>query len=133
MHERTRVTTERATPHAAETRHGKKATGPTPGLKMVCATTHLERQVRSRGFAFYFATFGMEIAIEAERGYRLIGAECHAELVRAARKAFSDRAHPDHGFAVLDDVIRDLDPPRALRQVYAREHPQDFATRANAS
>jgi len=98
----------------------------TPGNRMMCATGHIENEVRRRGFAKYFSRFGRHVALEAIRGYRLIGAECHADLVEAAL-ASHDRGETDATtFAALEDALRDLDRPQPLKLEYMRAHPHDF-------
>jgi Domain of unknown function (DUF4375) len=103
-----------------------------PGLRMLSATRHLEDAIGHHsqgGFARYFARFGGSVALKAMQGYRLIGAECHAEIVEAALALFLCSDHDAREYRVLDDAFRDLVSPRPLKLEYVEEHPEEF-TRA---
>lgn len=100
-----------------------------PGLRMIAATRHLEKALEYRtlgGFASYFARFGGSVALKAMQGYRLIGAECHAEIVEAALALFLCTDHDAREYRVLDDAFRDLGPPRPLKLEYVEAHPEEF-------
>ena len=102
-----------------------------PGLRMMSATRHLENELArpdGGGFASYFDRFGGSVALKAMQGYRLIGAECHAEIVEAALALFLCGDHDPSEYRVLGDAFRDLGPPRPLKLEYVEAHPEEFAT-----
>jgi Domain of unknown function (DUF4375) len=101
-----------------------------PGLRMLSATRHLENELERparSGFESYFARFGGSVALKAMQGYRLIGAECHAEIVEAALALFLCSDHDASEYHVLDDAFRDLGPPRPLKLEYVEAHPEEFS------
>lgn len=97
-----------------------------PGLRMLRATEHLESEMKRGGFARYFARFGGGLALRAMQGYRLVGADCHAELVEAALATHLCSGSRPRSFRVLDDAFRDLESPRELKLDYVRDNPSEF-------
>jgi hypothetical protein len=119
----------------------------TPGMQMLYTTWILEGEVNNGGFNQYFWNTEGKTADMALAGYRLVGAEAYADIVRRAiatqkeeaemmqefkdedtLEAFSE-SYEHTKLSSLDDEFFDLEEDvSALRVKYIRQHLEEFAT-----
>ena len=108
------------------------------GLQMVYTTVQVEEAVEAGGFDEYFTSSAGQFAVKVVEGYRLIGAEAHAELVGSAVATFirrqryllfggrSEVERAGLSYAALDDAFLDLEPASRLRVDYVRSKIRDL-------
>jgi hypothetical protein len=119
----------------------------TPGMQMLYTTWLLEGEVNNGGFNQYFWNTEGKTADMALAGYRLVGAEAYADVVRRAiatqkeeaemmqefkakgtLEAFSE-SYEHTKLSSLDEEFYDLqEDVSALRVKYIRSHLGEFAT-----
>ena len=114
------------------------------GLRMLWATLVLDGEVNNGGFNQFFFNSSGQYAMDAVEGFRLIGAEQHAQLTEEAIALFFKEApklrrfwrpRTLEGFSEsyqhtqsgeLDKRYYALPHPSAARVRYIREHPAEF-------
>ena len=114
------------------------------GLQMLLATQLLDDEVNNGGFNQYFFNSSGQWAMEAIEGFRLIGAEERAELVKAAVDQFFADApklkqyYKDHTLESFSESYKHTDLGRLDKRWYAapdfhlartkyiRSHPDEF-------
>jgi hypothetical protein len=123
----------------------KKVTGLSKGFQMVYATWWVEAEVNNGGFNQYFWNPAGQFQNEALEGYKLLGAEEHADLLGEAIKIYEQLApklsklkaenttaaftqsYKDNPLGQCDDKFYKLKvDTSALRIKYIREHPGLF-------
>ena len=119
----------------------------TPGMQMLYTTWILEGEVNNGGFNQYFWNTEGKTADMALAGYRLVGAEAYADVVRRAIATQKEEAEMMQEFKdkdtleafsesyehtklnALDDEFFDLEEDvSALRVKYIRQHLEEYAT-----